>query len=172
MTTINRRPAISDMHRREVHSSTAPPGRRLGASVNGYNPDKGFGFVKLADGSGDAFLHVSVVERSGHGSMPPATLEVRIGAGPKGPQVTEILSVDTSTASQERPRPARPERTAYPPADQVTVEEFGTVKWYNAAKGFGFIGPDQGGKDISCTRRFWSAPGSWAWQRASASLLT
>ena len=90
-----------------------------------------------------------MVERSGHGSMPPgATLEVRIGAGPKGPQVTEILSVDTSTASQERPRPARPERTAYPPADQATVEEFGTVKWYNAAKGFGFIGPDQGGKDI------------------------
>ena len=62
MTTINRRPAISDMHRREVHSSTAPPGRRVGASVNGYNPDKGFGFVKLADGSGDAFLHVSVLE--------------------------------------------------------------------------------------------------------------
>ena len=31
---------------------------------------------------------------------------------------------------------------------RATVEEAGTVKWYNAAKGFGFIGPDQGGKDI------------------------
>jgi cold shock protein len=94
-------------------------------------------------------LPASVVERSGHGSMPSgATLEVRIGAGPKGTQVTEILSVDTSTASQERPRPARPERTAYPPADQATVEELGTVKWYNATKGFGFIGPDRGGKVI------------------------
>jgi cold shock CspA family protein len=36
-------------------------------------------------GPGDAFLHVSVVERSGHGSAPPgATLEVRAGPEPKG----------------------------------------------------------------------------------------
>ena len=113
-----------------------------------YNPDKGFGFVVLGDGSGDAFLHASVVERSGHTSVPPgASLEVRPGPGPKGPQVTEILSVDASTV-QEQPRRPRPERSAYPPADRATVEEPGTVKWYNAAKGFGFIGPDQGGKDI------------------------
>jgi hypothetical protein len=37
-----------------------------------------------------------------HDSAPPgATLEVRAGPGPKGPQVTEILSVDSSTAQQE-----------------------------------------------------------------------
>lgn len=24
----------------------------------------------------------------------------------------------------------------------------GTIKWYNAAKGYGFIAPDDGGKDI------------------------
>ena len=127
----------------------APAGPAVRATVKWYNPDKGFGFVQLADGSGDAFLHVSVVERSGHGSVPPgAPLEVRAGPGPKGPQVTEILSVDASTASQEQPRRARPERPVYPPADRATVEELGTVKWYNAAKGFGFIGPDQGGKDI------------------------
>jgi cold shock protein len=60
----------------------SPSGPSVGATVKWYNPDKGFGFVELADGSGDAFLHVSVVERSGHGSvLPGAALEVRAWAG-------------------------------------------------------------------------------------------
>jgi CspA family cold shock protein len=131
----------------QFDSPTGPPIR---AVVKWYSPDKGFGFVELSDGSGDAFLHVSVVERGGHANVPPgATLEVRAGAGPKGQQVTEILSVDTSTALQEQPRRPRPERAAYhPSADRPTVEETGTVKWYNALKGFGFIASDRGGKDI------------------------
>jgi cold shock protein len=127
----------------------APSGPPVQAVVKWYNPEKGFGFVQLADGSGDAFLHVSVVERSGHDRVPPgATLEVRAGPGPKGPQITEILSVDSSTAQQESLGRARPERPVYPLADQAAVEESGTVKWYNAMKGFGFIASDRGGKDI------------------------
>ena len=125
-----------------------PAGSPVQAVVKWYNPDKGFGFVQLADGSGDAFLHASVVERSGHDSVPPgATIEVRAGPGPKGPQVTEILSVDSSTAQQEQPRRPRPERS-YTPVDQASVEEIGTVKFYAADKGFGFIVRDRGGKDI------------------------
>ncbi len=127
-------------------ASSGPP---VQAVVKWYNPEKGFGFVELADGAGDAFLHVSVVERSGNDAVPPgATLEVRTGPGAKGLQVTEILKVDSSTAQQEPPRRARPERPVYPPTDQATVEESGTVKWYNAMKGFGFIASDRGGKDI------------------------
>src|SRR5207237_8266897 len=107
----------------------APSGPPVQAVVKWYNPEKGFGFVTLADGSGDAFLHVGVVERSGHDSVPPgATLEVRAGPGPKGPQVTEILSVDASTATQEQLRRPRTERPGYhPSADLTTDEETGTV---------------------------------------------
>jgi cold shock protein len=125
----------------------AATGPAVTAIVKWYNAEKGFGFVELPTG-GDAFLHVSVVERSGNSSVPPgATLEVRTAPGQKGLQITEILSVDASTAQQEQPRRARPERP-YQPADQAATEEIGTVKWYNPDKGFGFIVRDRGGKDI------------------------
>ena len=125
----------------------APTGPPVQATVKWYNPEKGFGFVELATG-GDAFLHVSVVERSGNSTVPPgASLEVRTAPGQKGLQITEILSVDTTTALQEPPRRARPERPRQP-SDQAAIEEIGTVKWYNPDKGFGFIVRDRGGKDI------------------------
>lgn len=129
---------------------SGPPGR---ATVKWYNPEKGFGFVTLADGGGDAFLHASIVQRSGETAVAPGTtLEVRTGPGPKGPQVTEILSVDASTAMAEpprRPRPDRPDRPAYGAIEEAaTTEEFGTVKFYAPDRGFGFIERDRGGKDI------------------------
>jgi CspA family cold shock protein len=129
------------------------------ATVKWFNPEKGFGFVELADGSGDAFLHIRVVEGAGQTEMAPGTrLTVRTAQGQKGPQVTEILEVDASTAEPARPRspmgaPRRSfgdaprqggPRFAGPPSE----EQEGTVKWYNPAKGFGFIAVEDGGKDV------------------------
>ena len=39
----------------------APSGPPVRAVVKWFNPEKGFGFAELSDGSGDAFLHGSVV---------------------------------------------------------------------------------------------------------------
>ncbi len=134
-------------------SQPAAFGPSVSATVKWFNPEKGFGFVALADGSGDAFLHSAVLQRSGHDAVAEgASVEVRVGPGQKGLQVTEVVSVDASTAAPSAPRAprapggfARTERAA---PSGPSVETTGTVKWFNATKGFGFIAPQDGGKDI------------------------
>ncbi len=130
------------------------------ATVKWFNPEKGFGFVALADGTGDAFLHANALQAAGHQSVSPgATLRVRVGQGQKGRQVSQVISVDESTAQPVRagggpgmgmgPRPPRPARAPRRPVDlSSAVEMTGVVKWYNAEKGFGFITPPGGGKDV------------------------
>ena len=73
-------------------------------SVSWFKLDKKFGFVELDDGTGDAFLHVSVLKKAGYVSVPAGTtLRVRVEheGGRRG--VVEVLSVDTSTARPGQP---------------------------------------------------------------------
>ena len=152
--------------------SSAGFGPEHDATVKWFNPEKGFGFVALSDGSGDAFLHANTLTQFGHNTISPGvTLRVRIGQGQKGRQVSEVLSVDESTASSTATRGAgvgaAPRGTGFGEraggfgGDRTasstqrrgapsgpSVEMQGTVKWYNATKGFGFVAPSEGGKDV------------------------
>ena len=38
-------------------------------TVKWFNPAKGFGFIEPEDGSNDAFVHISAVERAGLGTL-------------------------------------------------------------------------------------------------------
>ena len=85
--------------------SSAP---EVSATVKWFNAEKGFGFAALADGSGDVFLHVNTLQAAGRQTVAPgATLRVRVGAGQKGRQVEQVISVDDSTA--EQPEQRRPQ---------------------------------------------------------------
>ena len=124
------------------------PGQESQATVKWYKGDKGFGFVEI-EGGGDAFLHASVLERAGaRGVDPGAVLRVRVGPGQKGMQVTEVLEITPGTAPP--PGPPRSRERAPPPsfAEGEGTEMQGTVKWYDTGKGFGFVAPADGGKDV------------------------
>jgi CspA family cold shock protein len=119
------------------------------AEVLWFNTGKGFGFVKAADGS-EAFLHIRALEAAGHSSVSPgAQMKVALQDGPKGKQVSRVLEVTDAGSSQPDTRPAvrSMSQRSLPPSSSEQEGE-GTVKWYNAEKGFGFIGLEDGGKDV------------------------
>ncbi|MDB5645541.1 cold-shock protein [Methylobacterium sp.] len=176
-------------------AAAAPSGPERDATVKWFNKEKGFGFVELADGSGDAFLHIRAVEAAGHADLLPGTrLTVHTAQGQKGPQVTDVTSVDTSTAEAAPMRDARPPRTGgFGGGDRFgsagggyaggggggdrygdrggagggggrfasgpSTEMSGTVKWYDPAKGFGFVSVNDGGKDVFVHRSALSRAG-------------
>jgi cold shock protein len=124
----------------------APSGPPVSGVVKWFSPEKGFGFVELSHGSGDAFLHGSVLTQGGIAAVQPGeTLEVRVCPGHKGPHVTEVVSVDSSTATPVASRRSSAQATTL---NGPSVEETGTVKWFNAERGYGFIAPNSGGKDV------------------------
>ena len=145
------RPAFGAAPRRQ--STLGPPIR---ATLKWFSPEKGFGFVALDDGAGDAFLHATIVEQSGCEAaklQPGAVLQVTIGQGQKGLQVSEILTVKDNTAEpsdmETSGMPARRERPGFRQAmpgrsNRIT----GTVKWYSGERGFGFIAVDGGLKEV------------------------
>jgi cold shock protein len=138
-------PSVSASPRFEP--AAGPP---TSATVKWFNAEKGFGFVELANGGGDAFLHAAVLERAGHSAVSVgATLQVRAGQGQKGPQLTEVLEVDESTAAPAAPRRAAGPRSGGGRPDRSTaVERTGTVRFFNEARGFGFIELGDGSKDV------------------------
>ena len=132
--------------------SAVPSGPAIDAIVKWFNVEKGFGFVELADGSGDAFLHAAVLEAAGHATVDPGSkLSVQVGVGQKGRQVTAVLGLAATTGAALHATARSTGKASFgwkrpDPATAISTE--GTVKWFNADKGFGFVACEDGEKDV------------------------
>lgn len=121
---------------------TADP---VDAEVIWFNASKGFGFVKLSDGT-EAYLHVRQLESAGSRGVSEGTrLKVTAEESPRGHQVVQVLEIGHQIAKT----PAHTHRAGESTAETGDqLERAGTVKWYNPEKGFGFIASDNGERDV------------------------
>jgi CspA family cold shock protein len=107
----------------------------VAGQVKWFDFTKGYGFVSTF-GMGDVLLHHKCLRRSGFSHVAEgATVRCEAVKGPSGLQAVRILSVDNSTIPSKDRQVTPPVQSDVPAA----AMRDGTVKWFDRAKGYGFI---------------------------------
>ena len=113
--------------------------------VKWFDVARGYGFIIPDSGMPDVLLHLSCLKRDGFEAPLEGTrVECDAVERQKGYQCLRVHAVDTSTAIHPVERVARTHVNVSPSSDWVLV----TVKWFNRARGFGFVSEGEGKPDI------------------------
>ncbi len=107
--------------------------KNISATVKFFDEAKGFGFVSPADGSPDAFVHISVLHNTSYNELREGMQIVcDLADGDRGQQVVAIHE------------PAEDQAADAPDEFEVT----GVVTTYVPEHKYGFVTPDGGGEDV------------------------
>jgi CspA family cold shock protein len=126
---------------------------RVQGAVKWFDVAKGYGFVTPQNGShpvpGDVLLHLSCLRQAGLSSIREgATIVCDAVKRVKGLQAVQIIHYDEASAgalSAERKRELLPSQTAIAAIGEY---ETATVKWFNRARGYGFVSRGTNTPDI------------------------
>jgi CspA family cold shock protein len=119
---------------------------RVTGHVKWFDSAKGYGFVKPLDGGADILLHQSCVRQSGFKAVREgATVVCEAVPSARGLQAIKIVALDNSTAQPMTVPAERPQRGVAEPRGPAFDA---VVKWFNRAKGYGFVSRGPGTPDI------------------------
>ncbi len=111
--------------------------------VKWFDPAKGYGFIITDEAEGDILIHSTCLKAAGMTTAREgATVECEVVRREKGLQASKLIHIDESTAAPLAP--------AAPILNQTPAGDFerATVKWFNRAKGYGFLTRGDGTEDI------------------------
>jgi cold shock protein len=130
---------------------------RICGRVKWFDPGKGYGFIVPDDpnqtGLKDVLLHVTSLRNAGRESaLEGSTIVCEVVQRPKGWQVCEVVELDESAAPPPADRRRPVESFRRDPTSSFTAArgpkrstlprgplEPAKVKWFNRAKGYGFV---------------------------------
>lgn len=112
----------------------------LAGTIKWFDAGRGFGFIAASDGSGDILLHSTCLKQSGHKTVQEgARVVCEAVRRQKGLTALRLLEVDNPIVvpSVAKRSAQRVERAQVNGQTGPLVEA--SVKWFNRAKGFGFV---------------------------------
>ncbi|MFN0191015.1 MAG: cold-shock protein [Aestuariivirga sp.] len=113
--------------------------------VKWFDVGRGYGFIIPDSGLPDILLHLSCLKRDGFDApLEGARVTCEAVERQKGYQCLRVLAIDLSTAIHPVERRPRTHNTVAPSSSWIRVK----VKWFNRARGFGFVSEGEGKPDI------------------------
>jgi len=114
----------------------------VAARVKWFDATRGFGFLVSDELDGDILVHFSVLKEHGRRSLPEGALVECVPTRlDRGLQAKKVLSIDTTdtVTPVKRTVPAAERADRLELAERAGEFEPVEVKWFNRAKGYGFL---------------------------------
>lgn len=118
--------------------------------VKWFDAVKGYGFIIPDDGRDDVLVHLSCLKQAGRDGLDEGTtVTCEAVRRPKGNQAIKVLEIDDTTAVKPTTESARAAgRSGVAQVVPIGDFETVTVKWFNRARGYGFVTRGEGTPDI------------------------
>jgi CspA family cold shock protein len=117
----------------------------ISGAIKWFDPSKGYGFIVDDEGGPDVLLHVTCLRAGGYQTAyEGARVHCEVIRRPKGSQAFRILSMNDDTSIHPSQLPQQVHVFVVAESDW----ELAVVKWFNRARGFGFLSRGDGTADI------------------------